>query len=118
MLKQTIFREYDIRGIADVDLQSPDIVLLGRAMGTFLCRHGVARASLGRDVRLSGARLRDALVEGLLSSGCDVVDIGIVPTPVLYYSVEHLANGGAVMITLTRMMLYFYQRISIQGTYK
>ena len=99
MLKSTIFREYDIRGVADVDLQSPDIVLLGRSIGTFLRRRGVARLSLGRDVRLSGARLRDALVEGLLSTGCDVVDIGIVPTPVLYYSVEHLSNGGAVMLT-------------------
>ena len=99
MLKQTIFREYDIRGIADADLQSPDIVLLGRAMGTFFRRRAISKVTLGRDVRHSGARLRDALVEGLLSTGCDVVDLGQVPTPVLYYSVEHLGAGGAAMIT-------------------
>ncbi len=99
MLKQTIFREYDIRGVADVDLPSQGIVLLGRALGTFLRRNGAAQVNVGRDVRLSGARLRDALVEGLLSAGVDVVDIGQAPTPLLYYSVEHLGSQAGVMIT-------------------
>ncbi|WP_321473194.1 phosphomannomutase/phosphoglucomutase [uncultured Paludibaculum sp.] len=99
MLKQTIFREYDIRGIADVELLSPDIVGLGRALGTFLLRNGATRVNVGRDVRLSGQRLRDALVEGLLSTGCQVTDLGQVPTPVLYYSVQHLGSEAGVMIT-------------------
>ena len=55
--------------------------------------------NLGRDCRLSSARLRDALIEGLLDSGCEVTDIGVMPTPLLYYSAVHLKADGAVMIT-------------------
>ena len=99
MLNPNIFREYDIRGIADVDLKSPDITELGRGFGTFLQRHGGRNINLGRDCRLSSNRLHDALLEGLLSTGCDVTDVGTVPTPLLYYSTRHLNAAGAVMIT-------------------
>ena len=99
MFKPTIFREYDIRGAADGELQDPDVTQLGRAFGTYLRRHAGKRISLGRDNRLSSLRLRDALVRGLKESGCDVIDLGVVPTPVLYYSVFHLKTDGAVMIT-------------------
>ncbi len=99
MLKPTIFREYDIRGIADTDLASPDVEALGQGLGTFLVRNGARRAAVGRDVRLSSQRLRDALVHGLLATGLDVVDIGCVPTPLLYYSVQKLELGAGVMIT-------------------
>lgn len=99
MLKPTIFREYDIRGIADQDLLSPDIVTLGKGMGTWLRRNGIRRITLGRDCRLSGDRLHAALLEGLLSTGCEVTDIGQVPTPLLYYSVFHLEAEGGIMIT-------------------
>ena len=99
MLKATIFREYDIRGIAGTELLDGDIVELGQASGTYLQRHGGGKVNLGRDCRLSSDRLRNALLEGLKASGCQVTDIGIVPTPVLYYSVFHLKADGAVMIT-------------------
>lgn len=99
MFKPTIFREYDIRGAADVELLDHDVEQLGRAFGTYLQRHQGKRISLGRDTRLSSPRLRDALMRGLKASGCDVIDIGVVPTPVLYYSVFHLKTAGAVMIT-------------------
>jgi phosphomannomutase / phosphoglucomutase len=99
MFKPTIFREYDIRGAADVELLDPDVVQLGRAFGTYLQRHAGKRISLGRDTRLSSPRLRDALMRGLKASGCDVIDLGVVPTPVLYYSVFHLKTDGGVMIT-------------------
>jgi phosphomannomutase/phosphoglucomutase len=99
MFKPTIFREYDIRGAADVELLDPDVAQLGRAFGTYLRRHAGKRISLGRDTRLSSPRLRDALMRGLKGSGCDVIDLGVVPTPVLYYSVFHLKTDGAVMIT-------------------
>src|SRR5688572_24305570 len=99
MLKSTVFREYDIRGIAETELVSPGIELLGRAIGTYMQRHYGRSVIVGRDVRLSGDRLRDALVAGLLASGCDVTDIGRVPTPLLYYSVQHLGANGGVMIT-------------------
>ena len=100
MLKPTIFREYDIRGIADAELLSPGIEQLGRGLGTYIRRHsGGNRVNLGRDCRLSSTRLRDALIRGLLAAGCDVTDIGVVPTPVLYYSKQHLGADGAIMIT-------------------
>src|SRR4051812_44332649 len=99
MFKSTIFREYDIRGVADVELLDADVEQLGRAFGTYLQRHGGKKVNLGRDTRLSSPRLRDALMRGLKSSGCHVTDIGVVPTPVLYYSVFHLKADGAVMIT-------------------
>ena len=99
MLKPTIFREYDIRGIADLEMLSPDVVNLGRAIGTYMRRYSGPKVSLGRDVRLSGTRLHAALLEGLLDSGCEVTDIGVVPTPVLYYSVHHHHADAGVMIT-------------------
>ena len=82
MFKPTIFREYDIRGAADVELLDDDVEQLGRAFGTYLQRHQGKRISLGRDTRLSSPRLRDALMRGLKASGSDVIDIGVVPTPV------------------------------------
>ena len=99
MFKSTIFREYDIRGIADVELLDADVEQLGRAFGTYMRRHAGSKVNLGRDTRLSSPRLRDALMRGLKASGCQVTDIGVVPTPVLYYSVFHLKADGAVMIT-------------------
>jgi len=99
MLKSTIFREYDIRGVADTELVSSDIVDLGRGLGTLLQRKSGRSITLGRDCRLSSPRLRDALLEGLIDSGCEVTDIGVVPTPLLYFSAVHLEADGAVMIT-------------------
>jgi phosphomannomutase/phosphoglucomutase len=80
-------------------LPSDAVEQLGQALGTYLQRHGGKKVNLGRDTRLSSPRLRDAILRGLLASGCDVTDIGIVPTPVLYYSVFKLKADGAVMIT-------------------
>ena len=99
MLKPTIFREYDIRGIAETELLSADVADLGRGLGTYLLRHSGPRISLGRDCRLSSPRLHDALLEGLLSTGCEVTNIGVVPTPLLYFSAVHLETDGAIMIT-------------------
>jgi hypothetical protein len=99
MLKPTIFREYDIRGVADSELTTPGIELLGRGLGTYFIRHSGKAIGVGRDCRLSSPRLRDALVKGLRATGCDVTDIGVVPTPVLYFSAQRLKADGAVMIT-------------------
>src|SRR6202046_4368151 len=100
MLKPTIFREYDIRGVADSELLSPDIEQLGRGLGTYLrSQSGGANINVRRDCRLSSTRLRDALVKGLQSAGCNVTDIGTVPTPVLYHSAQNLKADGAIMIT-------------------
>jgi phosphomannomutase/phosphoglucomutase len=94
-----IFREYDIRGIADTELLDPGIRTLGQAIGTYLIRRNSRNVNLARDCRLSSDRLHDALLAGLMAAGCDVTDLGIVPTPLLYYSVFHLKADGGVMIT-------------------
>ncbi|MGC8795087.1 MAG: phosphomannomutase/phosphoglucomutase, partial [Bryobacteraceae bacterium] len=95
----TIFREYDIRGIADRELLDPDVEQLGRGIGTYLVRHGARVISLGNDVRLSSDRLRRALARGLVATGLEVIELGAIPTPLLYYSVFHLKTDGGVMIT-------------------
>lgn len=99
MLKQSIFREYDIRGIADEELLDADVESLGKALGTYLIRHSGRTICLGRDCRLSGSRIHAALSLGLISAGARVLDVGVVPTPVLYYSAVHFKADGAVMIT-------------------
>jgi phosphomannomutase/phosphoglucomutase len=99
MLPEHIFREYDIRGIADRDLSDPLVEDLGRALGTFLIRDGRRRIALGRDCRLSSPRLHASLVRGLLDTGLTLVDIGVVPTPIMYFSVFDLDLDGGVQIT-------------------
>ena len=94
-----IFREYDIRGIADRDLVDPVIEMLGRAFAEYLNPSKVGTVAIGYDARLSSPRLRDALARGLTSSGIDVIDIGLCPTPALYFSLYHLKTGGGIMIT-------------------
>lgn len=94
-----VFRQYDIRGIADRDFTDPITILLGKAIGTYLRRRGVKTLSLGRDVRPSSNRLRNSLIHGLTNVGVNVIDIGVVPTPVLYFSVYELNVDAGVMIT-------------------
>jgi phosphomannomutase/phosphoglucomutase len=99
MLEHSIFREYDIRGLADLELPDAGVEQLGRGLGTFLRRNKGGRVNVGRDVRLSSPRLLEAIVRGLRAAGCDVTSIGAAPTPLLYYSVHRLAADGGVMIT-------------------
>ena len=98
-LPARIFRAYDIRGIVG-DTLTPDIVRrIGGAIGAEAHRRGVRTLVVGRDGRHSGAALRAALVEGLRGSGRDVVDVGRVPSPVLYFAAAHLETGSGVMVT-------------------
>lgn len=94
-----IFREYDIRGIAGRDLDEGVVEILGKAMGTYLAERGKKDISLGRDCRMSSPAFSTALTRGLLSTGCSVTDLGIVPTPLVYFSVFHGKKEGSVMIT-------------------
>jgi phosphomannomutase/phosphoglucomutase len=94
-----IFREYDVRGVADRDLTDELALDLGRAFGTFLRRRGNQRIVVGRDCRLSSPRLHTSLVKGLLETGVSILDIGIGPTPMLYFSVFHYDTDGGVQIT-------------------
>jgi len=98
-MNSNIFREYDIRGVAYKDITEPDVELIGKAYGTLLRKNGKSSASLGRDCRKSSDRFADRFIKGLLSSGCDVVDIGVCPTPVLYFSIETLPVEAGAMIT-------------------
>ena len=94
-----IFREYDIRGVVEEDL-TPDVaLLLGKGIGTYLKRKDMTELTLGRDCRLSSDGLRDQILAGLLSTGCNVVDVGVCPTPGFYFSLRHLEKQGGVMIT-------------------
>ncbi len=94
-----IFREYDIRGVAERDMPDALVLDLGRALGTFLVRRGARRISVGRDCRLSSPRLWNALRGGLLETGLTLVEIGVVPTPIMYFSVFDLDLDGGVQIT-------------------
>ena len=98
-MNSQVFREYDIRGIVANDFDDDFVVDLGRGYATLLHRAGKKTITLGRDCRLSSDRLRDRLVEGLLSGCIDVVDIGVVPTPLLYFSVLSWKMDGGAMIT-------------------
>ena len=92
MLNPAIFREYDIRGVADTELASPGVVELGRGLGTFLQRQSGRRIGLACDCRLSSPRLHDALLEGLLASGCEVTDVGVEHATLIYQASLQSAN--------------------------
>jgi phosphomannomutase/phosphoglucomutase len=99
-LPRQIFRQYDVRGVVGRDL-TPDVArALGRGYAALLAERGLEGAvAVGRDNRPSGGALRDALVDGLTGSGRDVVDVGVVPTPVLYWALHHEAVAGGIQIT-------------------
>ena len=95
-----IFRQYDVRGIVDDDLTVEAAHALGGAYAALMRERGVSgEVAVGRDNRPSGDKLRDALVAGLTGAGVSVVDIGVVPTPVLYWSLHHLPVIGGIQIT-------------------
>jgi phosphomannomutase/phosphoglucomutase len=94
-----IFREYDIRGIADVDYDADFARLLGRAYATYVADKNVKRVSVGRDARLTSDKYADALKDGLRAGGLDVVDLGMTPTPLVYYSLFHLDVDGGIQVT-------------------
>jgi phosphomannomutase/phosphoglucomutase len=94
-----VFREYDIRGVVEKDL-TPDIVrTLGKGFGTHMLKLGRAKLVVGRDGRLSSKAFSDALIQGLISTGCSIINIGLCPTPVYYFSIFHLDKEGGMMVT-------------------
>ena len=94
-----VFREYDIRGVVEEDFDDQFVIDLGRAYATMLHRAGKKTVTVGRDCRLSSDRLFHLLLEGMVPAGTNAVDIGVVPTPLLYFSVLHWNMDGGVMIT-------------------
>jgi len=98
-MNHEMFREYDIRGIAGQDMTEEDVLLIGKGIGTFLIRNGARAITVGRDCRTSSDAYAGQLIAGLRATGCDVTDIGVCPTPVLYFSIQHLQMEGGVMVT-------------------
>ena len=98
-MEPSIFKAYDIRGVVDQTLTEPTVLRIGNALGRMMLMEGQPRCVVGRDGRLSGERLAKTLTEGLQAAGVDVIDIGMVPTPVVYFATHLLGTGTGVAIT-------------------
>jgi len=98
-MNPNIFREYDIRGIVDRDLPPDAVRTLGRAFGSLAAGRGARTCALGRDCRLSSPRLAQEFADGLLQAGLEVLDVGQVPTPLLYFAVQQFKADAGAMIT-------------------
>jgi phosphomannomutase/phosphoglucomutase len=94
-----VFREYDVRGVVERDLNPDFVYLLGRAIGTYAIHHGARTMTLGRDCRLSSNAYLEAVGLGIMAAGVDIIDIGLCATPMLYFSIRHLQADGGVMVT-------------------
>jgi phosphomannomutase/phosphoglucomutase len=94
-----IFRAYDIRGVVDQTLKAETVYWLGRAIGSESIACGEPNVAVARDGRLSGPTLVEQLIRGLMESGCQVIDLGMVPTPVLYYATHTTQATSGVMLT-------------------
>jgi phosphomannomutase/phosphoglucomutase len=98
-ISASIFKAYDIRGIVEQDFSDENVTLIGRAIGSESILRGERGVVLGRDGRLSGLRLMDALKQGLKQSGCHIIDIGRVPTPLVSFATHTSAASSGIMIT-------------------
>ena len=94
-----IFRAYDIRGIVDKDFDPAWVEVLGQACGSFFLKYGHTRAVVGHDARLSSPEYQACLTKGLASAGVDVICLGLVTTPMLYYAVKRLGTQAGIMVT-------------------
>jgi len=98
-MNPTVFREYDVRGVVGTELTEEFVYDLGRAIGTYGSRRGTTTMTTGRDCRLSSDMFHNAIMRGIAATGVNVIDVGLCPTPLLYYSIRHLETSGGVMIT-------------------
>jgi phosphomannomutase/phosphoglucomutase len=98
-LRKEVFREYDIRGIVGEDLTPETVEVLGKGIGTYFRQQGRQNVALGGDCRLSTPQFAEALGKGLLSTGCSVTHLGIIPTPLLYFTMYTKPYDAGVMIT-------------------
>ena len=98
-LSKTIFKAYDIRGIVDETLTAEAVTQIGQAIGSLAFERNVNTIVVGRDGRLSGERLQNALTDGITRAGIHVIDIGMVPTPVVYFATRQLQTGSGIVVT-------------------
>lgn len=94
-----IFRAYDVRGLADQELTDEIALRIGKAFGSQLVEAGQTIVALGQDPRLSSPRLAEQVSKGLSETGCAVIELGLVPTPLLYFAAQQQANGNGIMVT-------------------
>lgn len=98
-LPASIFKAYDIRGIVDETLTPELVELIGRALGSEAEMRGQKTVVVGRDGRLSGPEIAGALIKGLRAGGRDVIDVGMVPTPLVYFAAQHIGSGSGIAVT-------------------
>ena len=98
-MNPSVFREYDIRGLAEIDFDKDFALLLGKVHGTAIAARGGKRVTVGRDVRATSDAYAEAVIAGIVAAGLHVYDIGICPTPLLYFSLFHLDVDGGIEIT-------------------
>ena len=98
-IPEVIFRKYDIRGIVGDTLTRRIVYKIGQAVGSEAAIKGVKAIAVGRDGRLSSPDLTEGLIKGICSTGTDVIDIGVVPTPILYFATHHLGTQSGIMVT-------------------
>ncbi len=98
-MNPAVFREYDIRGLAEIDFDKDFALLLGKVHGTEIAEKGGKRASVARDCRATSDAYAEAVIAGMVAAGLHVYDIGVCPTPLLYFSLFHLGLDGGIQIT-------------------
>ena len=98
-INRKIFREYDIRGVYESDIKGDLPYFIGRAFASYVRRKNISEVSVGGDNRLTTPEIKEKLTKGLTDSGVNVIDIGIVPTPLLYFSVHFYKYGSGIMVT-------------------
>ncbi len=98
-LAADIFKAYDIRGVVDKTLTVEAVHAIGQVLGTIALEQNIHTIVVGRDGRLSGPRLQTVLMEGVTASGCDVIDIGMVPTPLVYFAAQYFGSGSGLALT-------------------
>ena len=98
-MNSSVFREYDIRGLAEKDFDKEFALLLGKVHGTIISKKGGKRVTVGRDCRATSDAYAEAVIAGLASTGLQVYDVGVCPTPLLYFSLFHLDVDGGIQVT-------------------
>ena len=98
-MNENIFREYDIRGIASTDLTDDVVLLIGKAFGYYLSQNNQKIMSISGDIRYTTNRIKKAFINGVISQGIDVFDLGVLPTPVNYFSLYNTEISNSVQIT-------------------
>lgn len=99
MINRNIFRQYDIRGVVERELNDDTVRRIARAFAAMAAKQGLRRVVLGRDNRKSSPHIRDVAVDALIESGCQVVDLGVVVSPMFYFAARHLEIPAGLMIT-------------------